>query len=137
MYSMPSTPLTCCSIGAATVSATTWALAPGYWIATATAGGVIGGDCASRAERTPRPPPPLVGRDRPVDDQQRRVRLADRQPDAHEHPWRKQPDAALRLGVGEDAADRDASGRRVHLVVDEVDIPLVREAVLALQAHVD
>ena len=29
MYSMPSTPLTCCSIGAATVSATTWALAPG------------------------------------------------------------------------------------------------------------
>ncbi len=29
MYSMPSTPTTCCSIGAATVSATTWALAPG------------------------------------------------------------------------------------------------------------
>ena len=29
MYIMPSTPLTCCSIGAATVSATTWALAPG------------------------------------------------------------------------------------------------------------
>ena len=29
MYSMPSTPLTCCSMGAATVSATTWALAPG------------------------------------------------------------------------------------------------------------
>ncbi len=29
MYSMLSTPLTCCSIGAATVSATTWALAPG------------------------------------------------------------------------------------------------------------
>ena len=29
MYSMSSTPLTCCSIGAATVSATTWALAPG------------------------------------------------------------------------------------------------------------
>src|SRR6266436_1744531 len=43
---MPSTPLTCCSIGAATVSATTWALAPGYWIVTATAGGVIGGYCA-------------------------------------------------------------------------------------------
>src|SRR5260370_38144283 len=43
IYSMPSTPLTCCSIGAATVSATTWALAPGYWIVTATAGGVIGG----------------------------------------------------------------------------------------------
>ena len=29
MYIMFSTPLTCCSIGAATVSATTWALAPG------------------------------------------------------------------------------------------------------------
>jgi hypothetical protein len=29
MYSMPSTPVTCCSIGAPTVSATTWALAPG------------------------------------------------------------------------------------------------------------
>ncbi len=29
MYSMFSTPLTCCSIGAATVSATTLALAPG------------------------------------------------------------------------------------------------------------
>ena len=29
MYSIFSTPLTCCSIGAATVSATTWALAPG------------------------------------------------------------------------------------------------------------
>jgi hypothetical protein len=29
MYSMSSTPLTCCSIGAAIVSATTWAPAPG------------------------------------------------------------------------------------------------------------
>ena len=29
MYSIFSTPTTCCSIGAATVSATTWALAPG------------------------------------------------------------------------------------------------------------
>ena len=29
MYIMFSTPLICCSIGAATVSATTWALAPG------------------------------------------------------------------------------------------------------------
>src|SRR6266481_3402903 len=56
MYSMPSTPLTCCSIGAATVSATTWALAPGYWIVTATAGGVIGGYCAmGRANSAIRP----------------------------------------------------------------------------------
>ena len=29
MYSIFSTPFTCCSMGAATVSATTWALAPG------------------------------------------------------------------------------------------------------------
>src|SRR5204862_366819 len=43
MYIMFSTPLTCCSIGAATVSATTWALAPGYWQVTMTVGGAIGG----------------------------------------------------------------------------------------------
>ena len=30
MYSMFSAPVTCCSIGAATVSDTTFALAPGY-----------------------------------------------------------------------------------------------------------
>src|ERR1700743_1502600 len=40
-------PLTCCSIGAATVSATTRELAPGYWIETGTPGGVIGGYCAT------------------------------------------------------------------------------------------
>src|ERR1700677_4496392 len=39
MYIMFSTPLTCCSIGAATVSATTWALAPGYVQSTDTLGG--------------------------------------------------------------------------------------------------
>src|SRR4029077_9481123 len=43
MYIMFSTPLTCCSIGAATVSATTWALAPGYVADTSTVGGVISG----------------------------------------------------------------------------------------------
>src|SRR5881275_94035 len=43
MYSMPSTPLTCCSMGAATVSATTTALAPGYDAETSTVGGVISG----------------------------------------------------------------------------------------------
>src|SRR5256885_14690740 len=43
---MPSTPLTCCSIGAATVSATTWALAPGYVADTSTVGGAISGYCA-------------------------------------------------------------------------------------------
>src|SRR5262245_31629085 len=43
MYSMFSTPLTCCSTGAATVSATVWALAPGYDADTSTVGGVISG----------------------------------------------------------------------------------------------
>src|SRR5204862_801406 len=47
MYSMPSTPTTCCSIGAATVSATTWALAPGYLAVTWTVGGVISGYSAT------------------------------------------------------------------------------------------
>src|SRR5437764_15402468 len=46
MYIIPSTPFTCCSIGAATVSATTWALAPGYEAETSTVGGVISGYCA-------------------------------------------------------------------------------------------
>src|SRR5262249_26256495 len=43
MYNMPSTPLTCCSIGAATVSATTTALPPGYEQETCTVGGEISG----------------------------------------------------------------------------------------------
>src|SRR3974390_271689 len=43
MYIMFSTPLTCCSIGAATVWATTSALAPGYWQVTITVGGAMGG----------------------------------------------------------------------------------------------
>src|SRR2546423_11004626 len=47
MYIMFSTPLTCCSMGAATVSATTWALAPGNWQATWMVGGVISGYCAT------------------------------------------------------------------------------------------
>src|SRR4029077_13699958 len=43
MYNMFSTPITCCSIGAATVSRTTDALAPGYEHDTWTVGGVISG----------------------------------------------------------------------------------------------
>src|SRR5215468_512925 len=43
MYIIFSTPLTCCSMGAATVSATTWALAPGYAQATWIVGGVMSG----------------------------------------------------------------------------------------------
>src|SRR5262249_11952227 len=56
MYIMFSTPLTCCSIGAATVSATTWALAPGYWQVTLTVGGAIGGYIAMGRVPTARPP---------------------------------------------------------------------------------
>src|SRR5882757_1616183 len=43
---MSGTPFTCCSIGAATVRATTSALAPGYWAVTCTVGGVISGYCS-------------------------------------------------------------------------------------------
>src|SRR5688500_18301575 len=43
---MLSTPLTCCSIGVATVCSTTSALAPGYVACTTTCGGVI---CANIA----------------------------------------------------------------------------------------
>ena len=45
--------------------------------------------------------------------------------------------ASLRLGVGKDTTHQDAARRGIDLVVDEVDGPLVREAVLALQPHED
>src|SRR5947209_8645178 len=47
MYIMPSTPFTCCSMGAATVSATTSALAPGKLADTSMVGGAISGYCAT------------------------------------------------------------------------------------------
>ena len=53
---MFSTPLTCCSIGAATVSATTWALAPGYEQDTCTVGGVMSGYWAIGSEGIATPP---------------------------------------------------------------------------------
>src|SRR5271157_1186902 len=56
MYIMPSTPLTCCSIGAATVSATVWASAPGYEAETSTVGGVISGYWAMGNTHTAIPP---------------------------------------------------------------------------------
>jgi hypothetical protein len=40
---MSSTPLISCSSGAATVSAMTWGLAPGYWARTTTVGGTTSG----------------------------------------------------------------------------------------------
>src|SRR6516225_8896052 len=57
MYIMFSTPLTCCSMGAATVSATTWALAPGYDADTSTVGGAISGYCATGRVSMAMPPP--------------------------------------------------------------------------------
>src|SRR5207253_5040321 len=56
MYSMFSTPLTCCSIGAATVSATTWAFAPGYEADTSTVGGAISGYWATGKVKSAMPP---------------------------------------------------------------------------------
>ncbi|MBA7470410.1 hypothetical protein ES707_05696 [subsurface metagenome] len=40
---MSSTPLICCSMGAATVSDTVWAEAPGYCVVTTTVGGTTCG----------------------------------------------------------------------------------------------
>src|SRR5262245_29740287 len=56
MYSMRSTPLTCCSIGAATVSAITCALAPGNTVVTRITGGAICGYCATGSVRYATPP---------------------------------------------------------------------------------
>src|ERR1043165_6773119 len=66
MYNMPGTPVTCCSIGAATVSATTWALAPGYGIDTLTDGGVIRGYCAIGKNHSAIPPVNVMITDRTV-----------------------------------------------------------------------
>src|SRR5882757_10420418 len=49
---MFSTPLMPCSSGATTVSATTSALAPGYWPLTRTSGGAISGYCAKGSRVT-------------------------------------------------------------------------------------
>ena len=53
---MLSTPLICCSIGVTTVSATTSALAPGYWPGTVMVGGAISGYCATGRRRNATPP---------------------------------------------------------------------------------
>src|SRR5215469_17577627 len=66
MYIMFSTPLTCCSMGAATVSATTWALAPGYWQITLTVGGAIGGYIAMGSDHSASPPASVIAIDRTV-----------------------------------------------------------------------
>src|SRR5207302_5539333 len=60
MYIMSSTPLICCSIGAATVSATTLALAPGYDADTSTVGGAISGYCAIGSVMSAMPPARVI-----------------------------------------------------------------------------
>src|ERR1700738_5407798 len=51
MYVIPCTPLICCSSGVVTVSATTWALAPGYAALTTTWGGVMSGNCETGSRK--------------------------------------------------------------------------------------
>jgi hypothetical protein len=58
MYNMFSTPLISCSMGAATVSATTLALAPGYNAETCTTGGVTSGYWA--IGRASKATPPMI-----------------------------------------------------------------------------
>ncbi len=60
MYSMFSTPFTCCSIGAATVLANTSAFAPGYTAVTRIVGGVISGYCSTGKTYNATPPITIV-----------------------------------------------------------------------------
>src|SRR5262245_19249483 len=60
---MPSTPFTCCSIGAATVLATSSALAPGKTAVTSTVGGAISGYCATGSVHSARKPPNVTTMD--------------------------------------------------------------------------
>ncbi len=53
---MPSTPLTCSSMGTPTVSRTVWAFAPGYCAVTSTVGGVISGYWSTGSVKTATPP---------------------------------------------------------------------------------
>src|SRR5258708_25412152 len=53
---MSSTPLTCCSIGSATVSITVLADAPGYRVVTCTVGGTTSGYCATARLNNDTPP---------------------------------------------------------------------------------
>src|SRR5712691_5751838 len=53
---MSSTPLTSCSMGVATVSASTFGFAPGYTARTTTVGGAISGYCAMGSWNTAIPP---------------------------------------------------------------------------------
>ena len=65
------------------------------------------------------------------------MRWPDRQADSREHARRKQSAAYLRLRVREDTTHQGRARREIALVVDEVDGPLVRKAILALKPHED
>src|SRR5437773_983686 len=111
MYIMPSTPLTCASIGAATVSCTVFAFAPGYRAVTVTVGGVTSGYCATgsvnaatgRAEEAGNEPLHRGDREEPS--------LADALDDREKH--RRQEDAAQRHA--EHAAEDRRPQRAAHL----------------------
>ena len=66
MYNMPSTPLTCCSIGVATICAIVVALAPGYCASTTTVGGVIVGYCSTGRDFSETSPATTISIDRTV-----------------------------------------------------------------------
>src|SRR5712664_3350694 len=61
---MSSTPLTSCSIGVATVSASTFGFAPGYTARTTTVGGAISGYCAMGNWNAAMPPTSTMTMDR-------------------------------------------------------------------------
>src|ERR1700751_3367893 len=60
MYSIFSTPLTCCSIGSATVSARVFGSAPGNCACTTTVGGAMVGNCATGKMKYAIPPSTTV-----------------------------------------------------------------------------
>src|SRR6202000_1245081 len=81
IYVMPCTPLICCSSGVVTVSATTWALAPGYTACTTTWGGVMSGNCE------------IGSRKKQIDPARTRITAM---ADARIGRWMKKPTIALR-----------------------------------------
>src|SRR6266850_7297095 len=71
---MFSTPLTSCSMGVATVSASTFGFAPGYTARTTTVGGTISGYCAMGNWNTAIPPTSTMTIDRTAAKMGRRIK---------------------------------------------------------------
>ncbi len=80
---------------------------------------------------------PLVRTHGAIVDQQRVAGFAQRNAHLYEHAGGQQANAFLRLRILEYAAEGDRSGERIDCIVDEVDVPLVRKPLFALQAHQD